>query len=207
MGDKSDELMSVFNLNFSDLRFLLRSKFDYDHHQLLEEWANKLTNGNLSSILRITSAIGLQQIEKAYKGDVPAVVIAAMGRRKWVHKQNVRRRLCQAAMELQESYDPDYEEAMKKYAEEEGLKWPPDEFDKSEFDPSLKRVMDRLRAILVDNKSTTLRDVYHGMSGMTAADARSAIVRLEEMGVVSLQGSKTTGGSLQIQWADVQKVD
>ena len=207
MQDDPQDILHELNLTFDDLKYGLRTKVDKDMHDALWEWSNKLTNSNMSSIMRIAISLGLKQLEERWPNRVPNVRGVVYGRRKWLRKEAAIQRIHRAAVELERRYDPDYYAAMEKYAEKEGLEWPPTEIDRVQIDPTLKRVMSRLETILSERSPVTLRDVYHGLSGIDADGAREAIFQLEELGAVELSGSRSRRTSLQIKWADVKASD
>lgn len=179
----------------------VRTKLDQDKHNELEEWSNKLTSGNISAATRIMIVLGMDRMVELWEGKVPSVTVVNRGREKWIKEQGAKQRLRRGVHELQQHYTKEYEDSLKKYAEEEGLEWPPPESDYKQIDPTVKRVLEKLDTVLCEKETATLRDVYNGLSGMGASDARDAVLELENMGVVNISGSRQAYGTMQISWA------
>ena len=208
MGDKPDweELLADYDAHSEALKYGLRTKVDKDTHDEVEEWANHLSNGNLSGMVRTCIIIALEELRKGRADIAPSLAKAAHGRRKWLKKQNAIGRLQRASMELRQRHDPDYEAAMKKYAEEEGLQWPLQGYQ-VQVDPVLKRVAARLKTVSQEQENISLRDVYKGMSGISADEARIAVLELEKMGAVQIAGSRETRGTMEITWCEASVGD
>ena len=196
------DLLANYELEFDELRYTLRTKLDKDTHDELIEWSNRLTNGSISGVMRICIALGLEKLEEEKKDVAPSLAGVVKGRRKWMQKHEATARLIRGAMELKQRYDSNYEAELKEYAKAEGLQWPPGG-RQAQADPVLRRVVERLKVVLAEKESASLRDIYRNVSSMDAEGARIAVFQLEEMGAVQIAGSREDNSRMKIRWSSV----
>ena len=188
--------------DYDYLNWKVQTKLDQDTHDEIEEWANKCTRGNISACVRDLISMGLEQARAAHREDAPKLVRMLASRRAWLEKERAIERTRLAMIELDKRYDPVYEMRIKEYAQEQGVPWPPDEFEIQHVDPDLQKVMDRLTKLIAEDGSASLRDVYRGIGGMDAGKAKETVFKLRDMGLVVV--TETDQNSVKIEWLQAQ---
>lgn len=135
------------------------SKVDLATHQAIGEYANKFSNGSISAAVRELIKIGLEEADS--QGQTNSTLRLAFMQREKQRIASYQIQLADGYISLQQNFDPDFEQALKDFAADKGLKYPPDvdQLNLWDIDPKLRRTLDAVKDCCNGSGQTTLREV------------------------------------------------
>lgn len=166
-------------------KYSIATKLTLSEHQAVQEFANHCTNANISAAVRELIYHGLNAVTQETK-NLPAslkmVQMKIERERKAQHLETLQREY----VALQHDYDPEYEKALKGFAKEKGLKYPPnvDQLNLWDIDQNLSRTLYAVRTTINGNGETTLREICR-KNNCTADESLTYLKRLREFGQIA----------------------
>ncbi len=192
----------MFNGDGDPLRWVLRTKVSKEDHDLIEEFANHQSNGNLSGLLRTMISDWLALAVEEGSDDLPVEVRLRVKARHRQKRRRFRDDLRLAFLSLADDPDAEYEADLATMAKKYNLPWPPEDVKPSQVDPDLKRINERLQVMWRENGhggAVTLRALQSRLNGYRSADLRGHLERLESEGIVVLDGVRAAGNTLTVR--------
>jgi hypothetical protein len=186
------------------------TKVDKNTDDLIEEYANKFTNGNISAMLRqmIFDWIETtQQNEKDQK--LPEKLQYLLRKREYRARVSITEDLQRTALDLARMPDIEMEQAAANLAYKYNLPWPITNIKPRDVDPDLSKIIKRIENTWWDgqhNGRMTLRELQRHLSGYNAEELKFHLDRLVASGDIEITGGTSEHTTLEII-VPVEKID